>query len=94
VEYAVYIVVPAFDDAERIAQAAWDVSPHEFDFTVREKSDPSQSADAELSFRIIGVGHPQEALTQALRLYAIGRREAGLPDDDKVRISLIPSPEA
>jgi hypothetical protein len=82
VEFAVYVAVPQKDDSDRIARAACDAAPHEFDFSIREKSDPSESSDAELCFRIRGVSRPEEAISRALQIYELGRREAGLKPDD------------
>jgi hypothetical protein len=88
VKYAVYIVVPAGDDCDRIVRGALDATPREFDFSVRDKSDPSESSDVELCFRISGVSHPDEALARALQIYELGRREAGLKPDGAPQASL------
>ena len=88
-EYAVYVSVPPGDDCDRIVQGACDVAPQEFDFSIRDKSDPSESSDIELCFRIGGVLHPEEAISRALQIYELGRREAGLKPDDMARASLI-----
>lgn len=88
VKYAVYIAVPQDDDCERIARAAYEVAPAEFDFAIRGKGDPSESRDVELCFRIGGVSRPQEAISRALEIYALGRREAGLKPDPKAKASL------
>jgi hypothetical protein len=88
VEYAVYVSVPPGDDCDRIARGACDAAPQEFDFAIRDKSDPSESNDAELCFRISDVLHPEEAISRALQIYELGRREAGLKPDDMARASL------
>jgi hypothetical protein len=88
VEYAVYIAVPLGDDADRIARAAASVAPPGFDFSLREHSDPSESADTELFFRVTGVSHPEEALERALQVYQAAREEAGLPLDLEAEPSL------
>lgn len=93
-EYAVYIVLPRGDDAERISAAATAAAPEQSEFRIRTKSDPSESADAELHLRIRGVENGQEALLRALEIYERGRREAGLGPDERIRISLEPAPEA
>ncbi len=92
-EYAVYIVLPLGDDADRISAAATAAAPDEFDFRIRTKSDPSESADAELHFRIRGVENGQEALVRALQIYEGGRAGAGLRPDERIRVSLEPAPE-
>lgn len=91
-EHAVYIAVPIGDDADRIARAASSVAPPGFSFSLREHSDPSESADAELFFRVSGVDHPEEALERALQVYEAAREEAGLPLDLGVEPSLEPRP--
>lgn len=91
-EYAVYIAVPLGDDADQIARAAASVAPPGFDFSLREHSDPSESADAELFFRVTGVDHPEQALERALRIYEAAREEADLPLDLGVEPSLEPRP--
>ncbi len=91
-EYAVYIPVPRGDDADLIANAASAIAPVGFEFSIREHGDPSQSSDTELFFRISGVAHPDEALSEALKLYEEGRRAVGLARDDKVSPSLVPLP--
>jgi hypothetical protein len=93
VEYAVYIVLPLGDDADRISAAAVAAAPDEFDFRIRTKSDPSESADAELHFRVRGVENGQEALVRALQIYEGGRAGAGMPPDERIRVSLEPAPE-
>jgi hypothetical protein len=75
-EYAVYIAIPVGDEAARIAGSAVSVAPPGFKFSLREHSDPSESADAELFFRVTGVEQPEEALERALQVY-IGRTAAG-----------------
>lgn len=92
-EYAVYIVLPIGDDADRISAAATVAAADESDFTIRTKSDPSESADAELHFRVRGVENGHEALLRALQIYECGREEAGLRPDERIRISLEPAPE-
>lgn len=92
-EYAVYIALPTGDDADRISAAATAAAPIEFDFKIRTKSDPSESADAELHFRVRGVENGQEALVRALQIYEGGRAGAGLRPDERIRISLEPAPE-
>jgi len=87
-EYAVYIGVPNGEDADLIARHLIEAAPSEFDYSLREKGDPSESIDIELCFRIRGVSHPEAALSQALELYALGRRAAGLKADDQARASL------
>jgi hypothetical protein len=87
-EYAVYVAVPAGEDSGRIARGVLEAAPSGVDFSLREKGDPSESSDVELCFRIRGVSHPEEALSLALRLYAFGRRAAGLKTDDQARVSL------
>lgn len=93
-EYAVYIVLPIGDDAELISAAAAAAAPEQSQFRIRTKSDPSESADAELHLRIAGVENGQEALLRALEIYEGGREEAGLAPDERIRISLEPAPEA
>lgn len=92
-EYAVYIALPIGDDADRIAAAAVAAAGNEPDFKIRKKSDPSESADAELHFRVRGVENGQEALVRALEIYEGGRAAAGLPPDETIRISLEPAPQ-
>ena len=87
-EYAVYIAVPDGEDADLIARHLIEVAPSGFDFSLRDKGDPSESIDVELCFRIRGVAHPEAALSQALELYALGRRAAGLRADGRPRASL------
>ena len=92
-EYAVYIVLPIGDDADRIAAAATAAAGGEPDFKIRKKSDPSESADAELHFRVRGVENGQEALVRALQIYEGGRAAAGLSPDETIRVSLEPAPQ-
>ena len=87
-EYAVYIAVPNGEDADLIARHLIEVAPSTFDFSLRGKGDPSESVDIELCFRIRGVSQPEAALSQALELYALGRRAAGLSVDGRPRASL------
>ena len=87
-EYAVYVAVPSGEDSALIARGLLLVAPPELDFSLREKGDPSESTDVELCFRIRGVTNPEEALSQALHLYALGRRTAGLKADGKAAASL------
>jgi hypothetical protein len=89
-EYAVYIAVPIGDEADRIAAAASSVAPPGFSFSLREHSDPSESTDAELFFRVTGVEQPEEAMERALQVYEAARKEAGLPRDLEVEPSLEP----
>jgi hypothetical protein len=91
-QYAVYIAVPLKDDANEIAASAASVAPPGFSFSLREHSDPSESADAELFFRITGVAHPAEALERALEVYEAARAQAGLPPDAEAEASLEPRP--
>jgi hypothetical protein len=91
-EYAVYIAMPVGEDAEWIVNSAASVAPPGFSFSLREHSDPSESADAELFFRVTGVKHPEEALERALQVYEAARQEAGLPLDRGVEPSLEPRP--
>jgi hypothetical protein len=87
-EYAVYIAVPNGEDADLIARHLLEVAPATFDFSLRDKGDPSESTDVELCFRIRGVAHPEDALSQALELYTLGRRAAGLRPDSRPSASL------
>lgn len=93
-QYAIYIPLPTGDDAERIADAAEQMALPGFPFSIREKSDPSESSDAELFFRVTGVAQPEEALERALQVYAAAREAAGLEPDDKVEPSLLPDPRS
>jgi hypothetical protein len=88
VEYAVYIAVPEGDDCGRISRGAHAAAPPEFEFSIRDKGDPSESSDVELCFRIGGVSHPDEAISRALQIYDLGRREAGLNPDLTAQASL------
>jgi hypothetical protein len=92
--YAVYIAVPAGEDTERIADAVAAAPLPGFPFQLREHSDPSESSDAELFFRVAGVEAPEEALERALQLYAAGRATAGLRPDHAAQPSLVPLPRA
>jgi hypothetical protein len=87
-EYAVYVSVPAGEDSDLIARGVLEAAPPEFDFSLRGKGDPSESSDVELCFRICGISRPEEALSQALRLYALGRGAVGLGVDPEARASL------
>ncbi len=84
-----YISVPVGEDAGLIAAAGSPFAPAGSEFSLREHGDPSQSIDAELFFRIIGVDHPDEALARALEVYEAGRREAGLTHDPHAEASLV-----
>ena len=86
-EYAVYVEVPQGDDGDLIARATTAAAPPDVDFSVREKSDPSESA-VELCFRLRDISHPDEALSRALALYELGRERAGLRPDRSGRASL------
>jgi len=88
VEYAVYVAVPPGEDCAGIVRGARVAAPKKFDFKVRGKGDPSESTDIELCFRIRGVTLPEEALSQALRIYELARDEAGLKPDRAPRASL------
>lgn len=88
--YAVYIALDSGDDADEIVVAAASLTGPEFDFSVRAKSDPSESADAQLFFRIGGVEHPDEAISTALRIYQLARGRAGARPAEQVRVSLEP----
>jgi hypothetical protein len=87
-EFAVYVAVPAGDDCQRIARGAREAAPRGVDFSLREKGDPSESSDVELCFRIKGISQPEEAISRALEIYALGRRAAGLKADDRAQASL------
>ncbi len=91
-QYAVYIAAPIGDDVERIVSSAASVAPPGFQFSLREQSDPSESADAELFFRVTGVDQPEEALERALQVYEAAREEAGLRPDNGAEPSLEPRP--
>ena len=86
-EYAVYVAVPRGEDGDLIARAASASAPPEVDFSVREKSDPSESA-VELCFRIRGPKLSDEAVAIALEIYRLGREAAGLPPDRQAQASL------
>jgi hypothetical protein len=90
VEYAVYIALPLGDDADRIAEAAAELRIPGFRFVIREHSDPSESSDDELFFRVKGVEQPEEALERALEIYNAARTAAGLRPDYRVEPSLTP----
>ena len=91
-QYAVYIALPTGDDAEKITDAAEEMELPGFPFSIREHSDPSESKDAELSFRVTGVAGPEEALERALQVYEAARETAGLKRDGRVEPSLLPVP--
>jgi hypothetical protein len=88
VEYAVYIALPPGEDADLIARTASTLTPPESDFSIREEGDPSESAVHELSFRVAGVDHPDQAMSKALRIYERARAAAGLGPDGRARASL------
>jgi hypothetical protein len=92
VKYAVYIALPLGEDTEPIANAARKVILPGFPFQVREHSDPSESSDAELFFRIGGVDQSEEALERALQIYQEARKAAGLKPDHTAEPSLVPAP--
>lgn len=94
VQYAVYIALPTGDDAEKIAVAAAKLKLPGFPFSIREHSDPSESSDAELFFRVSGVEGADEALQRALEVYEAAREEAGLRRDARVEPSLLPIPRS
>jgi hypothetical protein len=81
VEFAVYIGVPLGDDGNRIARGVHDAATRPYDFSIRQEGDPSESSDVELCFRISGVEYSEDAISRALELYDLGRREAGLQPD-------------
>lgn len=91
-QYAVYIALPAGDDAEKITDAAAKVRLPGFRFSIRERSDPSESSDAELFFRVTGVEQAEEALERALQIYVAAREAAGLRPDRLAEPSLLPLP--
>lgn len=91
-EYAVYIALPTGEDADLIARTAATLTPPEIDFSIREEGDPSESTVHELSFRVAGVDHPDQAMSKALRIYDRARAAAGLPPDGRGRVSLEPGP--
>lgn len=78
------------EQADLIAAAGASFAPEGSEFSIREHADPSESIDAELFFRISGVGHPDEALARALEVYEAGRRQAGLGPDVRAQASLVP----
>jgi hypothetical protein len=90
-QYAVYIALPTGDDAGKITDAAEATQLPGFPFSIREHSDPSESRDAELFFRVSGVAGPDEALERALQVYEAARDTAGLKRDGRVEPSLLPS---
>jgi hypothetical protein len=92
VEYAVYIALPPGEDADPIARTAATLTPPEVEFSIREDGDPSESTVHELSFRVAGVDHPDQAMAKALRIYARARAAAGLPPDGRGCASLEPGP--
>jgi hypothetical protein len=94
VKYAVYIALPVGDDAERIADAASKAPLPGVPFSLREHSDPSESSDAELFFRVNGVEEPEEALDRALQVYVAARKAAGLQPDRQAEPSLVPLPRS
>lgn len=87
--FAVYVAVPLGDDCDLIVRGLRGATPQAPDFSVRGKGDPSEASDVELCFRITGVSHPEEAISRALELYALGRREAGLEPDANARAHLV-----
>jgi hypothetical protein len=89
-EYAVYIALPVGDDATRIAEAATGLRIPGFRFALRQHSDPSESSDAELFFRVSGVEQPEEALERALEIYNGAREAAGMQPDFRSEPSLTP----
>jgi hypothetical protein len=89
-QYAVYIALPVGDDAERITDAASALRLPGPRFSIREHSDPSESSDAELFFRVTGVEQSSEALERALQVYVAARDAAGLRPDIMVEPSLTP----
>ncbi len=91
-KYAVYIALPIGEDTGPIAAAASKVVLPGFPFQIREHSDPSESSDAELFFRVGGVDQPEEALERALQIYQAAREGAGLRPDYGAEPSLVPAP--
>lgn len=87
-KFAVYVAVPSGDDCELIARSARAAAPTKLRFSIREKGDPSESSDVQLYFRIADVAHSDEAIAQALQIYEIGRRAAGLKPDVTANASL------
>jgi hypothetical protein len=94
VKYAVYIALPLGEDAERIVTAAHGAAVPGFPFQIREHSDPSESSDGELFFRVGGVEQPEEALERALQVYRAAREAAGLKPDHAAEPTLVPTPRA
>jgi hypothetical protein len=90
VMYTVYIPLPLREDADRIVEAASVTFLPGYAFSIRERSDPSEASDGELSFRIDGVAQPEEALERALQVYVAARVTAGLRPDDRAEPSLVP----
>jgi len=88
--YTVYVALPLGDDTDLIVEAASQIVLPGCDFSIREHSDPSEASDAELSFRVKGVSLPEQALGEALRIYAAARVAAGLRRDDRAEPSLVP----
>lgn len=93
-KYAVYIALPLGEDTEPIADAASKVILPGFPFQIREHSDPSESSDAELFFRVGGVDKSEEAMDRALQIYQAAREAAGLKPDPTAEPSLVPAPRA
>jgi hypothetical protein len=89
-QYAVYIAIPVGEDAEPITDAAAGLQLPGARYSLREHSDPSESSDAELFFRVTGVDQPEEALERALQVYTVAREKAGLRPDNRVEPSLTP----
>jgi hypothetical protein len=87
-EYAVYVAVPAGEDCGLIGRRLLEAVPAGLKYSLRGKSDPSESSDAELAFRIRDVSDQEEALSTALTLYARGREAAGLEPDADARARL------
>jgi hypothetical protein len=90
VQYAVYVAIPVGEDPEPIIAAAWKLKLPGFPFRIREHSDPSESSDGELFFRINGVEQSEEALERALEIYVAARAAAGLRPDGRAEPSLTP----
>jgi hypothetical protein len=89
-QYAVYIAIPIGDDAEAIIDAASTLRLPGSRFSIRQHSDPSESSDAELFFRVSEVDQAEEALERALQVYVAARAAAGLLPDGMVEPSLTP----
>jgi nucleoid-associated protein YgaU len=81
-EFAVYVAMPPADDVDRIASAASNVAPKEFDFSILERDAPRERTGVELAFRIGGASSAEEARSKAVQIYALCRQEAGVPPDD------------